>query len=171
MTKLVRKLKQMAKKRAHRKSVQKRRVERAHRELQLQDEMKSARLESEVELEMNRIRSGAADGAGNANDEWQDEPTSPHAGSAGHGEPVSSITGASDRDIPIGQRKAVRVLGDIVLDAPSRKGKKQLSRKQMRRKAKMQQRGVDINDTLDKKWLQKKTRVKVRAQIRNEDLH
>lgn len=55
MTKLVRKLKQMGKKRAHRKAVQKRKAERAEQDLQNEQQRKEEqRLEDEVDLEMEK---------------------------------------------------------------------------------------------------------------------
>lgn len=55
MTKLVRKLKQMSKKKAHRKAVQKRKQERAEKELLAARERKEQELEDEVDEEMARL--------------------------------------------------------------------------------------------------------------------
>lgn len=55
MTKLVRKLKQMSKKKAHRKAVQKRKLERAEKELIAARERKEQELEEEVDEEMARL--------------------------------------------------------------------------------------------------------------------
>ncbi|KEG15204.1 hypothetical protein DQ04_00151230 [Trypanosoma grayi] len=137
MTKLVRKLKQMAKKRAHRKTVQKRKVERVQRELEEKEKGKQEQLELETDLEVQRLTH--ADAAADENAELN--------------------------------KKLVRVVGDLVLEAPKRKSKKQLSRKQVERKEKAQERGLAVAAQLGRKWDLKKRRVKQRAQIRNEDLH
>ncbi|GET92804.1 hypothetical protein, conserved [Leishmania tarentolae] len=150
MTKLVRKLKQMAKKRAHRKTVQKRKVERAQRELERRSEQQSQKLEDEVDREMARL-----------NGELEKD-ASAGVGASGREMDVSATDGAVKR--------AVRMIGNLVLDAPVKK-KKQLSRKQAKRKEKMLERGVAVSDCLSKKWDRKKRCVKLRAQIRNEDLH
>ncbi|KPA86284.1 hypothetical protein ABB37_00511 [Leptomonas pyrrhocoris] len=147
MTKLVRKLKQMAKKRAHRRTVQKRKVERAQRELERGNEQQSERLEDEVDREMARL-----------NGELEGEATRPSKGD------IEEATNAA-------VKRAVRIVGDLVLDAPVKKRKRQLTRKQAKRKEAMISRGEAVNDSLAKKWDHKKRRVKVRAQIRNEDLH
>ncbi|EAN96593.1 hypothetical protein C3747_71g165 [Trypanosoma cruzi] len=133
MTKLVRKLKQMAKKRAHRKTVLKRKVERAQRDIEESERLKKERLELETDLEMHRLNYGEEDAEM--------------------------------------KKRLVRLVGNLVLEAPQRKSKKQGSRKQMRRKDKQKERGQAVVAQLEKKWNTKKRRVKQRAQIRNEDLH
>ncbi|RNC30067.1 hypothetical protein TcCL_Unassigned07423, partial [Trypanosoma cruzi] len=133
MTKLVRKLKQTAKKRAHRKTVLKRKVERAQRDIEESERLKKERLELETDLEMHRLT---------------------------HGEEDAEM-----------KKRLVRLVGNLVLEAPQRKSKKQASRKQMRRKDKQKERGQAVVAQLGKKWDTKKRRVKQRAQIRNEDLH
>ncbi|KAK7201319.1 Alb1 [Novymonas esmeraldas] len=146
MTKLVRKLKEMAKKRAHRKTVQKRKVERVQRELDRRSEQKSQRLEDEVDREMARL-----------NGELEDEANSR----------ATTSGAAADETV----KRAVRVIGSLVLDAPARKSKKQLTRKQAKRQERLVERGTAVSDTLAKKWDHKKRRIKVRAQTRNADLH
>lgn len=128
MTKLVRKLKQMSKKKAHRKAVQKRKLERAEQNIQSKSD---PRLEREVDEEMNRMESGEG----------------------------------AEKEV----QKAVRVIGDLVLDV-NRKKSKRLTRRQAKRKEKIIAKGEDISDSLSKKWEIKKRRVKARAQIRNSDL-
>ncbi|CAJ1036602.1 putative Alb1 [Leishmania utingensis] len=152
MTKLVRKLKQMTKKRAHRKTVQKRKVERAQRELERRSEQQSQKLEDEVDREMARL-----------NGEIEEE--------------VNARAAASSRDIDndaarsVMVKRAMRIVGDLILDTPVKKSKKQLTRKQARRREKMVERGLAVSDSLSNKWDRKKRCVKIRAQIRNEDLH
>lgn len=150
MTKLVRKLKQMAKKRAHRKTVQKRKLERAQRELEKEQEAAANRLEREVDEEVARLN-------GNGTDNDEEGSGSQPKGGKGNMSPA--------------MQKMIRVVGGLVLDAPNKKNKKRLSRKQARRQEKLIDRGEAIADQLAKKWDHKKRRVKVRAQIRNEDLH
>ncbi|CBZ30837.1 conserved hypothetical protein [Leishmania mexicana MHOM/GT/2001/U1103] len=150
MTKLVRKLKQMAKKRAHRKTVQKRKVERAQRELERRSEQQSQKLEDEVDREMARL-----------NGELEKDTS---AGTAASG------PGMDEAATNVAVKRAVRIIGGLVLDASVTK-KKQLTRKQAKRKEKMVERGLAVSDSLSKKWDHKKRCVKLRAQIRNEDLH
>ncbi|RNF23293.1 uncharacterized protein Tco025E_03002 [Trypanosoma conorhini] len=137
MTKLVRKLKQMAKKRAHRKVVLKRKAERAQKDIEESEKLKQERLERETDLEVHRLTQG----------EEEEEETAAM------------------------NKKVVRVVGDLVLEAPQRKAKKQVSRKQVKRKEKLKERGQAVAAQLGKKWDIKKRRVKQRAQVRNEDLH
>lgn len=60
MTKLVRKLKQMAKKKAHRKAVQKKKVERAEKELKESKAKKEQELECLVDEEMAKLAENQA---------------------------------------------------------------------------------------------------------------
>lgn len=153
MTKLVRKLKQMAKKRAHRKTVQKKKELRHVRATLEAKELERNKLSTEVEKEITRLAQEDADEGGVA--------------------PASAQESESDNESEStnARKGQVRKIGDLVLDLPNRKSKKQLTRKQRKRKEKMVDRGVVISETLDKKWDLKKRRVKVRAQIRNQDLH
>lgn len=142
MTKLVRKLKQMAKKRSHRKAVQKRKADRIQRDLEREKESEQAHLEAETDMEMARLIS---------NDE------------GAHSE------GSSGRPEKAASKHQIRVIGGLVLDAPMTK-RKQLTRRQAKRKEKAKVRGEAIAEMITKKWEHKKRRVKQRAHIRNEDL-
>ncbi|KAG8348655.1 hypothetical protein ERJ75_000777200 [Trypanosoma vivax] len=138
MTKLVRKLKQLAKRRAHRKSVQKRKAERAQREIEEEQRQRQEELELETDFEMERLVQGNS----------------------------SSTTGGIDTG-----KKASRIVGGLVLETPKRKAKKQLTRRQIKRKEEARERGMAVAAQLGRKWETKKRRVRQRAQIRNEDLH
>jgi hypothetical protein len=134
MTKLRRKIKDMAKKRAHKNTVQKRKLERA---LKGQEAKKLAAAENAQQ--------------GKEEDIVDDEA-----------------------DVPeVSERKAANMLGGLVTSkiggGPNGK-KKQLTRKQLKRKAKVVERGEAISGALDKKWAIKKLRVKQRAQVRNENV-
>ena len=132
MTKLRRKLKDMAKKRAHKNTVQKRKLERALREQQAK---KAAAENGEAPIELDE------------DDKQQD---------------------------PVSDQKAANMLGGLVtakIGANNNgKKKKPLSRKQLKRKAKLVEKGTAIAGALEKKWAVKKLRVKQRAQVRNENL-
>ncbi|RNF12015.1 hypothetical protein TraAM80_00575 [Trypanosoma rangeli] len=136
MTKLVRKLKQMAKKRAHRNTVLKRKAERAQKEIEEGEKLNQERLERETDLEIHRLTTQGEE---------------------------------SEAEAAI-NKKLVRVVGDLVLETPQRKAKKQASRKQVKRKEKLKERGQAVAAQLGKKWNTKKRRVKQRAQARNENL-
>lgn len=144
MTKLVRKLKQMTKQRAHRKQVQKRKAGRIQCDLDKEKETKEKQLERETDKELARMK----------------------------GEDVFE-TESDDDEVKAKKlnNRIVRIVGDLVLDAAPRKNKKQLSRKQAKRQEKAKEKGVAISDQIAKKFDRKKRRIKVRAQIRNEDLH
>ncbi|ORC92184.1 uncharacterized protein TM35_000043980 [Trypanosoma theileri] len=158
MTKLVRKLKQMAKKRAHRKTVQKRKMEREQKKIEENEKRKEEELERETDLEMQRL-AGGEDLTG-ANEESTDNTTT-----------TTTTAGRATTDDAELNKKIVRMVGGLVLEAPQKKSKKQMSRKQAKRKEKLQERGLDVAARLDRKWDTKKRRVKIRAQVRNEDLH
>ncbi|KAH9601669.1 Ribosome biogenesis protein Alb1 [Trypanosoma melophagium] len=164
MTKLVRKLKQMAKKRAHRKTVQKRRMEREQKKLEDIEKKKAEQLERETDLEMQRLGYGRDATEGNV-----ESTTTTMITTTTTSEEGKTLT-KEDNNSEI-NKKIVRVVGGLVLEAPQRKAKKQISRKQVKRKEKAQERGRDVAARLDKKWDSKKRRVKMRAQIRNLDLH
>ncbi|CCW69469.1 unnamed protein product [Phytomonas sp. Hart1] len=157
MTKLVKKLKQMAKKRSHRKTVQKRKFERSQRQAEDAKRKPNDPFEMEGDLDMDRI-------------------TQPHA--ALSMDQNGSASGAIDFQNPQGPiptsdspSLGPKLLGGIVVEAPVRKRTKQLTRKQIKRKAKMVAHGEAVQHALEKKWSHKKMRVKLRAQIRNQDLH
>ncbi|ESL06687.1 hypothetical protein TRSC58_05636 [Trypanosoma rangeli SC58] len=138
MTKLVRKLKQMAKKRAHRKTVLKRKEERAQKDIEEGQKLNQERLELETDLEIHRLTT---------------------QGEEAEVEAEAAIN-----------KKLVRVVGGLVLETPQRKAKKQVSRKQVKRKEKLKERGQAVAAQLGRKWDTKKRRVKQRAQARNENL-
>jgi hypothetical protein len=69
----------------------------------------------------------------------------------------------------VGQSGAARkYIGSLLVQTSTQGKKKQLSRKQLRRKEKIVEKGCAITDALEKKWQKKKSRVKVRAQTRND---
>jgi hypothetical protein len=148
MTKLRRKLQQLAKKRAHRKTVQKRKVDRAAKDVIAKKTEEQTRLDEQTNLEMERLANPELD--------------------AGEDPQPSKF-----EDGLIIDKKLV---ASIVMPGRSgpavKKGaKKQLTRKQLKRKEKLIEKGSGIADKMNKKWNVKKMRVKVRAQVRNENLH
>lgn len=144
MTKLRRKLQQLAKKRAHKKTVEKRKYDRASKELEEKKAKEAAKLEELAERDMLKM----------SDPNWED---------------VSSDEEAATMDT-----KTKQLIGGLVMNSGPRlaKGKKkQLTRKQLRRKEKTVEKGQAIADQISKKWGVKKLRVKQRAQVRNENLH
>ncbi|CUG88963.1 Hypothetical protein, putative [Bodo saltans] len=149
MTKLRSKLQQLAKKRAHRKTVQKRKVDRAAKDILAKKTAEQIRLEEQTNLEMERLANPELD--------------------AGEDPQPSTLA-----DGLIIDKKLVASI--VMPGRPSgpalKKGaKKQLTRKQLKRKEKGIEKGSGIADQMNKKWNVKKMRVKVRAQVRNENLH
>lgn len=150
MTKLRRKLKQMAKKRAHTRTVFKRKVERAAREAEEKKARDEEKLAEEVEREMARLNEAA------------------EQSSSGIG-----ATGLSSNAHKVGKDPSSQTPSETKQVGPAiQKGaKKQLTRKQAKRKEKLTEKGEAITQQLEKKWGLKKIRVKQRAQVRNENLH
>lgn len=148
MTKLRRKLQQLAKKRAHKKTVQKRKSDRAAKELVAKKEADAKRLEELVERDMLRLSN-----SGNPTREQDYDEVA-----------------ANGTNFTNSQRQLV---GGLVMNSLAVKSgkKKQLTRKQMRRKEKNVEKGEAIAEQMEKKWISKKIRVKVRAQTRNAELH
>ena len=146
MTKLRRKLKQMAKKRAHTRTVFKRKVERAAREAEEKKIRDEERLAEEVEKEMTRMSEAA-------------EQSSSGIGATGLSSNAHKAGTAAPEKTP-GSGPAIH-----------KGAKKQLTRKQAKRKEKLTEKGTAITEQLEKKWGLKKIRVKQRAQVRNENLH
>lgn len=116
--------------------MQKRKVARAQREIELEKERQTANLENAFNDEISRLNEGD-----------------------------------SNEAMATAEKRMIHVIGDLVLDAKKETKKKQLSRKQMKRKSKLVERGEAITDTLERKFDQKKRRVKIRAQVRNSNLH
>lgn len=72
---------------------------------------------------------------------------------------------------PIVDKATMKEIGGIMVRLPETgKKKKHLTRKQMNRQIKNVTRGMADSTRLDKKWADKKKRVKHRAQVRNTDL-
>ncbi|CCW62128.1 unnamed protein product [Phytomonas sp. EM1] len=157
MTKLVKKLKQMEKKRSHRKTVQKRKIERVQRQVENEKREQDTQFEREVDVEIDRVNQQHAS--------FHNSQSEGGNGSIGAQNPKGSL-GVSESRLATKQ-----LIGGIVVEAPARKNKKQLTRKQMKRKSKMMEHGEAVQDALSKKWIHKRMRVKLRAQIRNQDLH
>lgn len=149
MTKLRSKLQQLAKKRAHRKTVQKRKVDRAAKDAVLKKEKEQSRLEEQVALEMERLANPELD--------------------AGEDPKPSQF----DDGLIIDKKLVASLVMPGRGNGPAvKKGaKKQLTRKQAKRKEKLIEKGSGIADAMNKKWNVKKLRVKSRAQVRNENLH
>lgn len=81
---------------------------------------------------------------------------------------IRKEAGESDSD----DSEAAARLGGLVVSKPqlAQNKKKQLSRKQLKRQEKHRDRGEATASALDKKWVDKKVRVKHRAQVRNAEL-
>jgi hypothetical protein len=72
---------------------------------------------------------------------------------------------------PIIDKVTMKEIGGLMVRLPDTgKKKKNLTRKQMNRQIKNVTRGMADSTRLDKKWENKKKRVKHRAQVRNTDL-
>ena len=143
MTKLRKKLKVMARKKAHRVSVHKRKVDRLERESEERGLAEEQRRKSQEDRDVWLLTADPLENQGAT--------------------PNSSNTVMSDR-------KAANLLGGLIVQKLQKKSKKKLSRKQLKRKEKIVDRGEAIAGALDKKWSLKKIRVKARAQTRNEGL-
>ncbi|EPY39838.1 hypothetical protein AGDE_04090 [Angomonas deanei] len=76
----------------------------------------------------------------------------------------------SDDNEKGGRNVIHKKVGDLVLEIPKKKAKR-LTRKQQKRKEKMVEKGIAVNALLDKKFDRKKRSIKIRAQIRNSELH
>lgn len=142
-TKLQRKIKQLAKKRARKKNVSRRKIERSAKEAEKKRLLDEDRLDDAVDAEVQRLETGAADD--NA-----------------YPEEVSTTAA---------KKTAAKLIGGIMVSTVARKQSKQVSRKQRLRKEKNIEKGTAVAEMLTKKWNTKKIRVKSRAQVRNEDLH
>eukprot|EP00744_Colponema_vietnamica_P013375 GILI01018742.1.p1 GENE.GILI01018742.1~~GILI01018742.1.p1 ORF type:complete len:137 (-),score=36.36 GILI01018742.1:139-549(-) len=70
------------------------------------------------------------------------------------------------------EEKTVKMVAGLVVHRPAlaQSKKKQLSRKQLVRQEKHRERGEAIASAQEKKWADKKQRVKHRAQVRNSEL-
>eukprot|EP00758_Cryptobia_borreli_P010261 Tbor_TRINITY_DN5555_c4_g1::TRINITY_DN5555_c4_g1_i1::g.13293::m.13293 len=66
-----------------------------------------------------------------------------------------------------------RYVGGLMVQQPqlSKKKTKNLTRKQQKRKEKGQSKGAAVTEQMKRKWSIKKMRVKIRAQVRNSELH
>ena len=72
---------------------------------------------------------------------------------------------------PMLDKVTMKEIGGLMVRLPDTgKKKKNLTRKQMNRQIKNVTRGMADSTRLDKKWENKKKRVKHRAQVRNTDL-
>lgn len=126
MTKLRKAIKLASKRRAHRKNVSKRKMD---------------RLEKNIAEETRK--------------------TLEEEGSLPIGEAVVA-------EFPIDQH-ARNEIGDLIVTETGKHSKRQLSRKQMKRKAKNVEKGIANSDLLHKKWVEKKHNVRARAKIRGEE--